>query len=230
MSVTVDPSHLAQFGRVQFDSHTSTWTYHLNNNNPQVDALNDGDTLQDTFTLLVNDGHGGHTSKQITMTINGHTDPVPYTPPSIRVNVDAQHARHITPTITATTVQNYAHSMGQYAHRVSGRDEIEGHGSSEVFIVQGSLHEEAELKGGNDILFIGGRLTDEEIEGGSGTDTLILGAYTRQNAPRLHDHGEKLGNMELESIENVILGDGTVLKGTYHLISRYLTMGTTNAV
>ncbi|GAM69464.1 hypothetical protein JCM19236_4929 [Vibrio sp. JCM 19236] len=26
VSVTVDPSHLAQFGRVQFDSHTSTWT------------------------------------------------------------------------------------------------------------------------------------------------------------------------------------------------------------
>ncbi len=213
VSVTVDPSHNAQFGQVQFDSHTNTWTYHLNNTNPKVDALNDGDTLQDTFTLLVDDGHGGQTSQQITMTINGHTDPVPYTPPTIRVNVDAQHAHHITPSITATTVQTYAHSIGQYAQRVSGRDEIEGHGNSEVFIVQGSLHEEAELKGGNDILFIGGRLTDEEIEGGSGTDTLILGAYTRQNAPRLHDHGEKLGNMELESIENIILGDGTVLKG-----------------
>ncbi|GAL11173.1 probable RTX [Vibrio astriarenae] len=74
VSVTVDPSHNAQFGRVQFDSHTNTWTYHLNNTNPKVDTLNDGDTLQDTFTLLVNDGHGGQTSQQITMTINGHTD------------------------------------------------------------------------------------------------------------------------------------------------------------
>ncbi|NOH78647.1 tandem-95 repeat protein [Vibrio sp. RE86] len=213
LSVAVDPMHNAQFGQVQFDSHTNTWTYHLNNTNPRVDALNDGDTLQDTFTLVVDDGHGGQTRQQITMTINGHTDPVPYTPPTLNVNVDTQHAHHITPSITAATVQAYAHNIGQFAHRVSGRDEIEGHGNSEVFIVQGSLHEEAELKGGNDILFIGGRLTDEEIEGGSGTDTLILGAYTRQNAPRLHDHGEKLGNMELESIENIILGDGTVLKG-----------------
>ncbi len=38
-----------------------------------------------------------------------------------------------------------------------------------------------------------------------------------KNAPRLRDHGEKLSDgheeMELEDIENIILGDGTVLKG-----------------
>ncbi|EDK30593.1 VCBS repeat protein [Vibrionales bacterium SWAT-3] len=217
VSVTVDPSHSAQFGSVQFDSQTNTWAYHLNNANPQVDALNDGDTLTDRFTLLVDDGHGGKVSKEIVMTINGHTDPVPYTPPTISVTVDTRNAHHVTAGITASTVQAYAHSIGQSARTVSGHNEIEGHGHSEIFIVQGSLHDEAELKGGNDILYLGGRLTDEEIEGGSGRDTLILGAYNRNNAPRLHDHGEKISDgheeMELEDIENIILGDGTVLKG-----------------
>ncbi|MDC5853900.1 VCBS domain-containing protein [Vibrio europaeus] len=211
VSVMVDPNHNAQFGQVQFDSHTNTWTYHLNDANPQVDALNHGDTLTDRFTLLIDDGHGGKVSKEIVMTINGHTDPVPYTPPTISVTVDTRNAHHLAGGITASTVQAYAHSAGLYAQRVSGHHEIEGHGHSEAFIVQGSLHEEAELKGGNDILYIGGRLTDEEIEGGSGSDTLILGAYNRNNAPRLHS--DKIGNMEIESIENIILGDGTVLKG-----------------
>uniref|UniRef100_UPI00247FCF18 VCBS domain-containing protein n=1 Tax=Vibrio harveyi TaxID=669 RepID=UPI00247FCF18 len=211
VGVTVDPSHSAQFGSVQFDSQTNTWAYHLDNANPQVDALNDGDTLTDRFTLLVDDGHGGKVSKEIVMTINGHTDPLPYTPPTISVTVDTRNAHHVTAGITASTVQAYAHSIGQSARTVSGHHEIEGHGQSEIYIVQGSLHDEAELKSGNDILYIGGRLTDEEIEGGSGRDTLILGAYNRNNAPRLHS--DKIGNMEIESIENIILGDGTVLKG-----------------
>ncbi|EGU38667.1 VCBS domain-containing protein [Vibrio scophthalmi] len=213
LSLSVDPNHGASFGSIQLDSHTNTWTYQLDNANPQVDALNDGDVLHDTFTLLIDDGHGGQTSQQITMTINGHTDPVPYTPPTISVSVDTHHAHHVTPTITAQTVRDFAQSIGQTAHTMRGNHEISGHDHADIIIVQGRLTEEAELKDGNDILFIGGRLSDEEIEGGHGSDTLILGAYTKQNAPRLHDHGEKLGNMELESIENIILGDGTVLKG-----------------
>ncbi|GAL31526.1 probable RTX [Vibrio maritimus] len=209
LSLSLDPSHGASYGSVQLDSHSNTWTYHLDNANSHVNALNDGDVLHDTFTVLVDDGHGGKTSQQVTMTINGHTDPVPYTPPTISVSVDAQHARHVTPTITATTVRDYAHRIGHSATTASGHHEINGHGSSDIIIVQGRLREEAELKSGNDILYIGGSLTDKEIEGGSGSDTLILGAYNRQNAPRLRDHGEKLSDgheeMEIESIENIIL-------------------------
>ncbi|WP_181359040.1 VCBS domain-containing protein [Vibrio mediterranei] len=217
LSLSLEPSHGASYGSVQLDSHSNTWTYHLDNANSHVSALNDGDVLHDTFTVLVDDGHGGKTSQQVTMAINGHTDPVPYTPPTISVSVDARHARHVTPTITATTVRDYAHRIGQSATTASGHHEINGHGSSDIIIVQGRLTEEAELKSGNDILYIGGSLTDKEIEGGHGSDTLILGAYNRQNAPRLRDHGEKLSDgheeMELEDIENIILGDGTVLKG-----------------
>ncbi|USE01951.1 VCBS domain-containing protein [Vibrio sp. SCSIO 43133] len=166
LSLSLDPSHGASYGSVQLDSHSNTWTYHLDNANSRVNALNDGDVLHDTFTVLVDDGHGGKTSQQVTMTINGHTDPVPYTPPTISVSVDARHARHVTPTITATTVRDYAHRIGQSATTASGHHEINGHGSSDIIIVQGRLTEEAELKSGNDILYIGGSLTDKEIEGG----------------------------------------------------------------
>ncbi|MEZ8696474.1 VCBS domain-containing protein, partial [Vibrio lentus] len=216
-SVALDPTHSAAYGHVVFDAHSGTWVYHLDNSNPTVNALNDNDTLQDKFTLLVDDGHGQKVPQEITMTINGHTDPVPYAPPTISVTVDTRNAHHVTAGITPSTLQAYAHSIRAHATTVSGSHEIKGHGHSDIIIVSGRLHEEAELEGGNDILFLGGRLTDKEIEGGSGRDTLILGAYNRNNAPRLHDHGEKISDgreeMELESIENIILGDGTVLKG-----------------
>ncbi|OMO28594.1 VCBS domain-containing protein [Vibrio lentus] len=216
-SVALDPTHSAAYGHVVFDAHSGTWVYHLDNSNPTVNALNDNDTLQDKFTLLVDDGHGQKVPQEITMTINGHTDPVPYAPPTISVTVDTRNAHHVTAGITPSTLQAYAHSIRAHATTVSGSHEIKGHGHSDIIIVSGRLHEEAELEGGNDILFLGGRLTDKEIEGGHGSDTLILGSYNRNNAPRLHDHGEKISDgreeMELESIENIILGDGTVLKG-----------------
>ncbi|MDH5922879.1 VCBS domain-containing protein, partial [Vibrio splendidus] len=216
-SVALDPTHSAAYGHVVFDAHSGTWLYHLDNSNPTVNALNDNDTLQDKFTLLVDDGHGQKVPQEITMTINGHTDPVPYAPPTISVTVDTRNTHHVTAGITPSTLQAYAHSIRAHATTVSGSHEIKGHGHSDIIIVSGRLHEEAELEGGNDILFLGGRLTDKEIEGGHGSDTLILGAYNRNNAPRLHDHGEKISDgheeMELESIENIILGDGTVLKG-----------------
>ncbi|OED67605.1 hypothetical protein A143_21460, partial [Vibrio splendidus ZS-139] len=77
-TVALDPAHSAAYGHVVFDSHSGTWVYHLDNNNPTVNALNDNDTLQDKFTLLVDDGHGQKVPQEITMTINGHTDAVPH--------------------------------------------------------------------------------------------------------------------------------------------------------
>ncbi|PMK31104.1 hypothetical protein BCT56_17425 [Vibrio lentus] len=77
-SVALDPTHSAAYGHVVFDAHSGTWVYHLDNSNPTVNALNNNDTLQDKFTLLVDDGHGQKVPQEITMTINGHTDPIPH--------------------------------------------------------------------------------------------------------------------------------------------------------
>ena len=46
------------------------WTYTLDNNNAAVQALNDGDTLTDTFTVLTQDG----TAQLVTVTISGAND------------------------------------------------------------------------------------------------------------------------------------------------------------
>ncbi|MDB5602987.1 MAG: hypothetical protein JWN71_5031, partial [Xanthobacteraceae bacterium] len=58
-----------------YGSYTMTaagvWTYTLNNANATVNNLNNGETLTDTFTVLTADG----TSKQVSITINGATDP-----------------------------------------------------------------------------------------------------------------------------------------------------------
>ncbi|MCK6263727.1 VCBS domain-containing protein [Vibrio sp. ZSDE26] len=76
-SVTLDPTHSANYGHVAYDAHNGAWVYHLDNSNPTVNALNDNDTLQDRFSVLVDDGHGRKVSQEITMTINGHTDTPP---------------------------------------------------------------------------------------------------------------------------------------------------------
>ena len=61
-----------------------TWTYTLNNADPAVDGLNNGQTLADSFTVTSVDG----TAKTVNITINGATDVVVQLPP-VAVN-DAQ--------------------------------------------------------------------------------------------------------------------------------------------
>ncbi|MDE1238271.1 cadherin-like domain-containing protein [Vibrio aestuarianus] len=221
ISGNVDPSVAATLDRIEISDGTNT----ISVDGSSVNLTKDGDfqvigvdlsSLQDG-TLMVT-AHATSFDGTTAMSTDAITK---YTPPTISVTVDTINAHHVTAGITASTVQGYARSIGQHATTASGHHEISGHGSSDIIIVQGPLTEEAELKSGNDILYIGGRLTDEEIDGGSGSDTLILGAYNRNNAPRLHS--DKIGNMEIESIENIILGDGTILKG--HLPPNFPSVG-----
>jgi VCBS repeat-containing protein len=79
LSVSIDAQHQPKYGHVIYDDQTRTWNYQLNDGNPDVNALNDGDTITDKFTINVADGHGGTASKEVQIVINGHTDtqPVP---------------------------------------------------------------------------------------------------------------------------------------------------------
>ena len=51
-----------------------SYAYTLDNTNPAVNALNDGQTLTDAFTYQISDGHGGTSSAALTVTIQGTTD------------------------------------------------------------------------------------------------------------------------------------------------------------
>ena len=57
------------FGSYQIIAN-GDWLYTLNNNNPAVEALGEGDTLTDSFTVQSADG----TNQVITITINGRND------------------------------------------------------------------------------------------------------------------------------------------------------------
>ena len=61
---------------------TAAYAYTLDNSNPAVNALNDGQTLTDAFTYQISDGHGGTSSAALTVTIRGTTDTPANTPPT----------------------------------------------------------------------------------------------------------------------------------------------------
>ncbi|RKG29704.1 hypothetical protein D7V21_16980, partial [Acinetobacter guerrae] len=54
-----------------------SYTYQLNNNNTDVNALKDNQTLQDVFSYTITDGDGDKSTATITITIDGHTDGAP---------------------------------------------------------------------------------------------------------------------------------------------------------
>ncbi|WP_081880991.1 VCBS domain-containing protein [Methylotenera sp. L2L1] len=51
-----------------------TYSYTLNNANPAVNALNNGQTLIDSYTYTLTDGDGTTTTAVLNITINGNTD------------------------------------------------------------------------------------------------------------------------------------------------------------
>ena len=51
-----------------------SYTYALNNASPLVQGLGAGETVTDTFTYTVSDGHGGTASNTLTVTISGTND------------------------------------------------------------------------------------------------------------------------------------------------------------
>ena len=54
-----------------------SYTYAVDNANPTVNALKNGQTLTEVYTYTLSDGHGGTDTAQLTITIQGHTDGAP---------------------------------------------------------------------------------------------------------------------------------------------------------
>ncbi|NYT63857.1 retention module-containing protein, partial [Alcaligenaceae bacterium] len=70
----------AQYGTFT-QNPDGTYTYELDNDNPAVNALNDGETLTETFTYTVKDSDGDTATATVTITINGRTDGPPVVTP-----------------------------------------------------------------------------------------------------------------------------------------------------
>jgi VCBS repeat-containing protein len=87
----------ATYGSWTIDAE-GNWTYTLDNDNPAVQALNDGDTLEDTFTVYSEDG----TAQVVTITIEGTDDAAVIGGDTTGTVVEAGGAEHNDPEGTPT--------------------------------------------------------------------------------------------------------------------------------
>src|SRR5690606_15725366 len=58
------------------------YIYQLDNDNAKVNALKDGETLEEEFTYTLRDGDGDEATANLTITIDGKTDGTPSITPS----------------------------------------------------------------------------------------------------------------------------------------------------
>ncbi len=62
------------YGSFVIDPNTGDWTYTLDNNDADTDALAEGETGIETFTATITDEHGGTAIQIVTITITGKND------------------------------------------------------------------------------------------------------------------------------------------------------------
>lgn len=194
-TVALDPNHSATYGHVVYDAHSRTWVYHLDNNNPSVNALNDNDTLQDKFSLLVDDGHGHKVPQEITMTINGHTDAIPHAtllnPPRISGSAGHQdlHATLGIPPLVHQGTPSLLTGWGISDGHGHSLDHLQGqYGTLHVNPATGELHYDYAASSGVIKTHSGGN-----YGGTNETDTFVLTLGGSQNSHvevHLHLHSQ----------------------------------------
>ena len=173
-----------------------SYSYVLNQTNAAVDALNDGDALQDIFTYVVTDGVH-QDAADLTITIRGHTDPALFTAGDDFVDFNAvvagtyQDATQydalagddtvILPA-DATAAAEAGYVVGTAFHAGDGRNHIVGGalddiiiGGNDVDTIDGGEGHDTILGGGGDDMLTGGA-GDDRIEGGLGNDIVRGGA------------------------------------------------------
>ncbi|MBF9152122.1 beta strand repeat-containing protein [Novosphingobium jiangmenense] len=138
------------YGSISVNSSTGAWEYTLANSQANVQALNSGDTRTDTFTVNVSDGHGGTTSQNVVVTINGAND-----------------APTLAPVVTTADPNDNDNGVGSNGvAATSANQTIDGANGNTADTLYGG--------GGNDT--INGLNANDTLYGGSGNDTLNGGA------------------------------------------------------
>ena len=61
-------------GQFSIDEETGEWTYTIDQFNANVQALNEGDSVDEIYTVTVSDNNGGTVTTDVTITINGTND------------------------------------------------------------------------------------------------------------------------------------------------------------
>ncbi|MDP2575986.1 VCBS domain-containing protein [Vibrio penaeicida] len=67
-------SSTGQYGEITLNASTGEWEYTVNNALLGSDALGEGETDTETFTVQVSDGNGGVTNQNVVITVSGKND------------------------------------------------------------------------------------------------------------------------------------------------------------
>jgi len=171
-----------------------SYGYVLDQSSAALDALNDGGALQETFAYTITDGYRQATS-QLTVTINGHTDPSLFTAGDEAVDFNAVIASGYragtqydalggNDTIilpgNAAEAAEAGFVVGTTFHTGDGQNTVFGGGLNDI-VIGGSGSDTIDGGAGNDTLSGGGGndvltggLGDDFIDGGDGTDAYVL--------------------------------------------------------
>ena len=90
ITVTTVGDFVGDYGTLTLNTDGS-YSYTLDNTNPDVQALDEGQTLTDSFNYTNSDGEGGSASSNLTITINGANDNDPPVPSNNRILEDGTY-------------------------------------------------------------------------------------------------------------------------------------------
>ena len=182
-----------------------SYTYVLNQSQPAVQGLGQGETLTDTFAYSVVDGHGGAASGTLTVTVNGINNP-----PTVAASaaVIAEHTPYVTgvlpspddPDIHDTVSFTPATLTGRY-----GTLSLDAHGG---YVYTLNAHS-PDVSG----LGQGESLTDTitygiaDDKGGTGTGTLTVTINGTNDAPVLGPQAASV------SVGGTVTAAGTLIAG-----------------
>jgi len=209
------------------------YTYTLNNADPAVNALNDGQKLSDSFTYKISDGHGGTDSGSLTITINGTTDEPTCgchcgsTPPGAASDAPVNTAFGTVLNDTLLGKDGFINTIyaGAGNDNVTGGDDAKNiiYAESGHDLIQGGFHSVNELYGASGPNhLIGGDCSINTIFGGGGDATIDGGnmhstntMYAGGGVVTMHGGNDSTNVMYAEWGNGVVITGGNNAENTF---------------
>ncbi|MEG0956260.1 MAG: retention module-containing protein, partial [Citrobacter sp.] len=115
-----------KYGKFEIDQN-GKWTYTLDNSNPLVQALGEGEQREERFEVIVDDGHGGIDIKTVVVIVTGTADSA-----KVEVNLGADD--------TAGRVYEHGLVMGDESRITSGQVTVKATDGIKSVTIGGTTH------------------------------------------------------------------------------------------